>query len=645
MMKFLSFARLLVTLCFLFFLQQLKATNYYSAGNNAPNTTANWWTNTNGTGGHPSNFSSSADVFIIQSGHTMTTSANWAVNGTIQVNSGAILVVSNSVSAATAFTVAGGGMMKYNRNGSTIPAAAWATGSTCEITGLTNSSSLSGLNQSFSNLTFNSTAQTGNLTLNASLSVAGNLNIVTCNTGSIRVSGNGTSRTVTVGGNFSQSGTGEFRLNNGNGSVTMSVAGNFSLSGSAKFTIVSGNANSSVTVGGSVSINGAGVVMDMCQNNGRVGTLNVAGDYSFMAGTITETASGSGTINFNGSAAQTYTSGGTVSNTINYNVLNGATLNMAATGTTVNGAGTFTLNTGATLGITSTVGITSNPATATGNIRTTGGRSFSTGANYNYIGTTNQTDLGTGFPTNLTGILTINNPGNTVTLTAARTIANGGAIHLLAGTFACGTNLSLATTSSITRNGGAMTGALQGAGTYNVTFNGSSVTAGSELSGSGLNNITMNMTAGQSVTLNASKAIPGTLTLTSGSFIIPAGLTFTISNGTAIGGSGFDATKSVVTQVNTGTGAQGFLRVNNITAGTSYSFPVSDGTNYLPVTLALTGATVTAQNSFSVCNFNGITANGTPNGTAFSAGQKAKVVDAIYTVNYNGTGTPNQAAG
>jgi hypothetical protein len=77
-------------------------------------------------------------------------------------------------------------------------------------------------------------------------------------------------------------------------------------------------------------------------------------------------------------------------------VANVATVNDGATlncGTNyITGAGTFTVSSGATLGIGSVDGITSSGAT--GNIRVSGTRTFSTGANYNYNGTSAQVSGG-----------------------------------------------------------------------------------------------------------------------------------------------------------------------------------------------------------------------------------------------------------
>ena len=91
---------------------------YYSSNGNAPNSTSSWWTTTGGTGSHPSNFTTSADIFNIQAGHIMTTSANWAVSGTVQING--TLVASNTVTIGT-LSVNSGGTYQHNINGGAVP--------------------------------------------------------------------------------------------------------------------------------------------------------------------------------------------------------------------------------------------------------------------------------------------------------------------------------------------------------------------------------------------------------------------------------------------------------------------------------------------------------------------------------------------
>jgi hypothetical protein len=152
-----------------------------------------------------------------------------------------------------------------------------------------------------------------------------------------------------------------------------------------------------------------------------------------------------------------------------------------------------------------------------------------------------------------------------------------------------------------------------------------------ELTGTGLNNVTLNLTAGQNLTLDVDRTMPaaaGVLTLTSGNLVIPAGNRFTVTNTATIAGTPFTATKNIITQVNTSTGAKGFLRVT-VPAVTLRLMPVGDGTNYLPVSLTPTNA-----NTFDICVFNGVTNTGEPNGTPFSAGQKAIVVNAVQYVNF-----------
>ncbi|HRI23700.1 MAG TPA: T9SS type A sorting domain-containing protein, partial [Ferruginibacter sp.] len=184
-------------------------------------------------------------------------------------------------------------------------------------------------------------------------------------------------------------------------------------------------------------------------------------------------------------------------------------------------------------------------------------------------------------------------------------------------------------------NGGTHTAS----GASTVSFNGAAAQTIGGSASTTFNNLTINNANGVSIANN--ETVNAALTLTDGNLIVPTGNTLTIANGNTIGGSGFSAAKSIVTQVNTVSGAKGFVRVNNMAAA-AYLLPVSDGTYYLPVTLTPTD--VVANNSFSVCVFPGITEDGEPNGVPFSANQKNRCVDAVWTVNYNGPGTPTAAS-
>ena len=77
---------------------------YYSNGNNAPNLTASWWDNRDGTGSSPANFTTAGQEYYVQSGHTMTTGATWSVSGTgskVQIESGGILQSDHTTTMAT----------------------------------------------------------------------------------------------------------------------------------------------------------------------------------------------------------------------------------------------------------------------------------------------------------------------------------------------------------------------------------------------------------------------------------------------------------------------------------------------------------------------------------------------------------------
>ncbi|MCP9751987.1 hypothetical protein [Ferruginibacter sp. HRS2-29] len=104
-------------LVLLFSISTASATTYYSGGNTAASATANWWVNTNGTGAHPSNFTSGADVFIIQSGHAMTMAAHWSIAGSLTINSGGSLTSSGTYTISIAKTTTINGSLVLGGSG------------------------------------------------------------------------------------------------------------------------------------------------------------------------------------------------------------------------------------------------------------------------------------------------------------------------------------------------------------------------------------------------------------------------------------------------------------------------------------------------------------------------------------------------
>jgi hypothetical protein len=273
----------------IFLMVQLSwAATYYSSNGNAPNLTASWWTTTGGTGSHPSNFTTAGDIFIIQSGHTMTTTATWSVSGTVQING--TLVASNTVTIST-LTVNAGGTYQHNIDGGTIPAATWASTSTLYVTGITNTMPTSGVvGTTLSNLTWNCTGQTS-----TSAALAG---------------------VLSVGGNLTIQSTGSYQFRVQTSPIT--VTGNLIVTGGTM--LVAGSAAKVMNVGGTVTVSGGTLDISAGTSSAYNGVLNVAGNFSISgAGVVTESGANTNSgIVFNGSSLQTITNSGTLSGSLNF---------------------------------------------------------------------------------------------------------------------------------------------------------------------------------------------------------------------------------------------------------------------------------------------------------------------------------------
>ncbi|MFC4262054.1 beta strand repeat-containing protein [Ferruginibacter yonginensis] len=126
------------------------------------------------------------------------------------------------------------------------------------------------------------------------------------------------------------------------------------------------------------------------------------------------------------------------------------------------------------------------------------------------------------------------------------------------------------------------------------------------------------------VTTNFNTRIRGTLTLGSGILTIRATDTVRVLTNNIIGGAPFSNSKYIACAA--AGNSVGVLRFDDIT--TTTLFPIGTATKYLPVSL-----TPTSIMDFAASCFEGITTDGTPTGTAYSATQKADVVDAVWTIN------------
>lgn len=144
------------------------------------------------------------------------------------------------------------------------------------------------------------------------------------------------------------------------------------------------------------------------------------------------------------------------------------------------------------------------------------------------------------------------------------------------------------------------------------------------------NNVTGNVTFNAVCTTNKNQSIGGVLTLGTGKLTIRSSDTLRLTTPTDIAGAPFSSTKYIVTE-RLGA-AIGALRMDGFTS--AELFPIGSTNNYLPVTL-----TPTSLDTFTVNVYEGATVDGTPNGTALNAAQKAGIVDAVWNINRNSSNT------
>lgn len=253
-----------------------------------------------------------------------------------------------------------------------IPTATWtANTSLCKVSGLTSPTAgtfPSGLTgQTFGNFTWDT----------PSLSTDPNI-------------GGGT---ITSVGTFTMTSTGSAALRLGTGTSGTIIATNYT------------------QTGGTINMaSGAGL-----------GTIRVSGTFNQSAGTITETSTGNGTLEFNGAVSQSVTPAGTISNDINVKVSNPS--GIAITGTLpLNANTTFT-------------------AASSGTAVTSGTVTYNTTTTLAYVTAVGAQTTGNEFPATSGPVnVTFNNTNATptVTLSGSRTVT--GTLTLTAGRVTLGAN-------------------------------------------------------------------------------------------------------------------------------------------------------------------------------------------------------------
>jgi len=354
-------------------------------------------------------------------------------------------------------------------------------------------------------------------------------------------------------------------------------------------------------------------VLGSITNNGTFGTATVIGTSNLLmvgSGTL-QTIGGTGTFNAIGALSVGTDAKVRLDRPI---VVAGATTSsitgiLDVQGNTITGSGNFQLRSAQAASTTATVTSGSNSVTAVANYA-------SSNIGVGLLVT------GPAFAPN-TYIIGTNSGASSFTLSKPALITAAGTAVTTTGN---------APTLSYSNSGGmdvaiATTGATRsfGSGT-NYFINAATSAPFSTSSTNSANNITFNAP----VTLNRDVTANGVVTLNSGKITIPANNTLRLTLTASL--SGTDATKYFVTEANTSTGTQGALRIDNISTATT--FPIGTSSNYMPA-----GVTPTTVSDFAAGVFEGITTEGTPNGTPFTTPQKQTVVDAVWNVTrINGTG-------
>src|SRR5579885_947238 len=402
-------------------------TTFYSQGSLPPEVLASWNTQRNGSGTPPASFTN-GDTFVIQNTHSMSTASplGWTVSGagaTVEIESGGTLTA-NAVVSVPNFQIDNGGAYVHNA------ASGSANGSSADIPG--SASRTFGANGSV----------TVKQWANGGTSPAALPNVSW---------GNLTIDVASLGGSWQQSGA----VSAVQGSLDVKTTGG----SSNEFVLTSGGALS-LNVGGNLTIEGG--ILDLSNGAGAT-TLDLAGNYSQTAGTLTDTGSSASTFDFNGGASLvTFNqSGGTLNDAeINWSIASGKTVQFGVNANSLNftnaASRTFTINQGGTL--LDAVQINNSGAmNVNGEFRLTDG-GFATGNAFTYgangtLGFVSSGPYGVGddayWPTT-NGPANVTVLGGGITMNVARTV--GGLFQYSAGVFNMG-NLTLNGTSQVNTGG------------------------------------------------------------------------------------------------------------------------------------------------------------------------------------------------
>ncbi|HEU5290307.1 MAG TPA: hypothetical protein VFU05_06670, partial [Cyclobacteriaceae bacterium] len=646
-------------LCLLLTLPYLIKAQVSSIGSGDWNTPGNWSCTCIPGPGNGTVTISPFDIITLSSGAqqvdalVVDSDATLNLNGGTMVVTGSIDVVvgdgfstfdgflnigsGGSLEGRSTFTSSAGntqidGFYIHNQNGGAIPDASWNSGSTLEVRGVTTTAPTN-FGQSFYNLRWNST-HTAAISLGAQLTtILNDLTIVsTGSTRALNLSTN-TNGTLNITGDLFIQGSSLFGVV-GTGSYTLNIGQNLEISSTLTNSfLLTGSGSPVVNVTGNFIKSGTGTV-NFASSTLAAGAsaLNISGNFTMSAGTLTETGIGNGTVNFVGSGTHIFSkTGGSISNTVNFTNASTSTLDL---GTSIlEGGGAFTNNGTIQLGSVHASGALQNTATLDadcGNIITPfATRTFAANSTIIYNGSAIQA-IGDGFPSSGGDVnLTINNSNN-VNLSDNLEIVALRTLTLTSGNIVIG-NKTLTINGTISGSGGIVGGA-----TSNMVIGGTGNFGTLTFAGTNqLLNFTINRTSSGLVTLGGNLTILGTFTQTAGDIALNG---FNLS----IQGN-FARTAGNITVNSASTLAfEG--------AGTLPTSVGLSGTTLSTLTLDRSGATLTSGASITVTNLNlldGTFANGA--GFAIASGgtitRNAGVINTsptstgTYNIFYNVSGT------
>lgn len=170
----------------------------------------------------------------------------------------------------------------------------------------------------------------------------------------------------------------------------------------------------------------------------------------------------------------------------------------------------------------------------------------------------------------------------------------------------------------------ATTGATRGFGsTTNYIFNTATTTPFSDISNPNSSAGCRNVTVNAPISTNRLINVSGALTLNNNKLTVRSSDTVRILTSGSIGGT-INSNSYIVTE-ELGSNL-GIVRIDTFNA--PITFPVGTSNYYMPVLVSPSSAS-----TFAVGVYEGVTEEGTPNGTPFSAAKKMTVVDATWNIN------------